>query len=197
MKLLDRTHGKHATERALDTGDHELLEQLEVPDDLSGIEHIPSIGEDRHEPVAEPRRAAPMVRWLGWVSVYLLAMAGLIVGLAMLSNGGDTDPVAPGVETPDWETEGPGSPSLDAPWLSRTQVPWGPNQGPGGDTPNLVPVTPVVEPVFIPIPVTGVGPSMETHGPGGVLPDMTWTPAVETIEAPWSFETGGPGSNSL
>lgn len=184
MRLLDRTHGKHTTERALDPGDHELLEQLEVPDDLSGIEHIPSIGEDAHEPDAEPRRAAPMVRWLGWMSVCLLAMAGLIAGLAMLTNG--DDPVAPTVETPVWETEGPGSNSLHASWLDTSEVPWlSEFDGPGGGSMNAVPVVLVQQPPLV------SGPEWsQTDGPGGTSVGMTPPPV------PWSFDTGGPGSNS-
>lgn len=185
MKLLDRTHGKHAHERALDAGDHELLEQLEVPDDLSGLHKVPSIGEDGHEPVTERRRATPMVRWLGWVSIYLLAMAGLIAGLAMLSSDGDTDPVAPGVEQPDWDNEGPGSPTLLIP--AEAEVGWASEfEGPGGYSQSQASVI-LVEPDA----VTTVRDWSQTSGPGSNSLGPTPSPV------PWSFETGGPGSNSL
>ena len=174
MKLLERTHLRRTEPHVAETEGHEALERLEVPDDLSGLVELPD---------HEPRRAASMVRWLRWAPVALLAIFG-VVGVAMLlNNDGGTDLDIPTVEAPDWETEGPGSNSLHALWLTKTQVPWGPNEGPGGTTMNQELVAPVV----------GLAPTWETHGPSGHLPDMTWTP---DIEAP-DWETEGPGSNSL
>ena len=192
MKLLDRSHGKHATEQALDTEHQELLEQLEVPDDLSGLHKVPSIGEDGHDAATESRRASPMVRWLGWVSLYVLVVAGLVTALVVFNDPADSDPVAPGVEAPDFETEGPGSPSLDAPWLAATETPWRSDfDGPGGVTQNMVPAL-EVEPVFIgPMPVQAPAEWSQTDGPGGTSVGMTPPPP------PWSFVTEGPGSNSL
>ena len=184
MRLLDRSHGKHATEQALDTEHQELLEQLEVPDDLSGLHEVPSIGEDGHDAIAEPRRASTMVRWLGWTAVCLLAIAGLVAAVMLVNNSTDDDVITPTVEAPNWETEGPGSPTLLIP--AETKVGWETEfDGPMGNTMSVAPV------VFVePDVVMTVRDWSQTYGPGSTSVGPTPSPV------PWSFDTEGPGSTS-
>lgn len=181
MKLLERTHLRHTQPHVAETEDHEVLERLEVPDDLSGLVELPE---------HELRRSAPMVRWLRWAPVALLAVVGVVAAALLMTNDSNT-----AVETPNWETEGPGSQSLYAPWLLQTEVPWQSDEGPGGTSLNMEMVVPAAVYPYVVEPATGIDPSMETHGPGGNLPDMTWTPEIEPIVTP-DWATEGPGSNS-
>ena len=188
MKLLDRSHGKHTAERVLDPTDNELLERLEVPDDLSGLHEIPSIGEGVGPQGDEPRRAATVVRWLRWVPVVLLAAAGVVVAAVLLTRDTSETLVEPAVEAPDLVTEGPGSNSLTATWLTRPLVPWQAHEGPGGHSLTIPVAATVTPPVVV--------RTVITHGPGGHLMDMTWTPSVTPL-VEGTMVTHGPGGHLM
>ncbi len=189
MRLLERTHLRHTAEREIDASHQEVVDRLGVPDDLSGLAKIPSIGEDGHEVVAEPHRAATTVRWLRWLPILVLAIAGVVAAAVLLNNESGPSLVIPTVEAPDFATEGPGSNSLTAPWLTQTQVPWSnANEGPGGHSMGF-PVAAAVTPPL-------VYKSMATHGPGGYLMDMTWTPPVAP-PVQGTMVTHGPGGHLM
>jgi len=179
MKILE---GKN-TLRTVDSGaplsDEETLERLEVPDDLSGLADVPSIGEPGGVVAAEPRRAATMVRWLRWVPLLVLAIAGVAVAVILTAD----DAVAPVNEVP-WvgEADGPGSNSLNAAWLTGTETPWlTANAGPGGHTMNVPPV------------VLAESPWAVNDGPGGYTLNV---PPVTSAESPWAANDG-PGGYTL
>lgn len=197
MKLLERTHGKHAPERAPETHEHKVSERVVVPDDLRGLADLPSIGEGRQATI-EPRRAESMVRWLRWVPVVLLALAGAVAAM-LLTDGGDQADVTTTVEAPwSWETDGPGSHSLTATWLMGTEVPWASEfEGPGGNSLNAMPLGQVAP------AAVAVTPAFDwaIHGPGGHL--MGQTPMLQSTMSrldgtpPFDWAVYGPGGHLM
>jgi len=214
MKTLERKDVKYTADNDVALSDHEVLERIEVPDDLSGLTEIPSIGEPGGPAVTEPRRSATTVRWLRWLSVVALAVAGVLIA-AMAMFGDSSSVTAPQVDAPwNWEVDGPGSNSLNNPRLAQTEAPWATaNDGPGGYSSNLVPdaaamavTAPVVEFAWAThgpgsnsvaaMATPGAVWSWATHGPGSYSLDAAWlmeTQSVET-EVPWATVNDGPGA---
>ena len=123
MKLLERRQNHDVRRHEFEDLDHHDLEGVQVPDDISGLESIPSIG--------EPHRAARTVRWLRWMPALLAVSAAALVTAVLVSDSPQSEvapmsdfelvgpgshslgPIEPRVYMPDFEHDGPGSHSLD------------------------------------------------------------------------------------
>ena len=189
MKVSEHTDMRNAAHSSRPVSDREVLERLEVPDDLSGLAAIPRIGEPGGVPADEPPRSASTVRWLRWLAVLALAVAGTVIAVSLNSDGGSSDSVPAVDAPPNWEVDGPGSHSLDVPLLALTETPWATsNDGPGGHSLNVVavPVAPAATPV--------IGFDWEVDGPGSHSLDV---PLPAPTETPWAITNDGPGGNSL
>ena len=133
----------------------ELPDDVEVPDDLSGLE--------LHERI-DRRRPAAGIRWLRWVVPILL----LVVGAVLLTGDFGDDSSVP------WAVdEGPGSHSLDGAVATLTHVPavatepvgpFAAGDGPGSN--SSIATTP------------DVGSWATTRGPGSASLEI---PAVEPV----------------
>jgi len=145
MTTLEGTNLNHTADGGTPLSVHDLREHPVVPDDLSGLAEIPSIGEPGEQP--EPHRAARTVRWLRWVPLLVLAVAGVVLAAILMTNDG------PGTETPWAANEGPGGHSLTVPLLTA-ETPWVANDGPGGHS------------LTVPL-LTAETPWAANDGPGG------------------------------
>ena len=146
----------------------ELPEDVEVPDDLSGLE--------LHDRI-DRRRTAVGIRWLRWVVPILL----LAVGAVLLTGDFGDDTSVP------WAAnEGPGSHSLDGavatltyvhPVATETAGPFAASEGPGSH--SLIAATP------------SVGSWAATRGPGSdslVMPAVAPLAESVTVDYPQLME---------
>ena len=122
----------------------EFPDDVTIPDDVSAL---------THPELAEEERSATGIRWMRWIALALVVVAGAVVAAVLLS--GDTEEPVVSEATPwGYATEGPGSTSL-APAGVAAAVPWTqPAEGPGST--SLAPTAMVDA-----IPWTSV-----TEGPG-------------------------------